>query len=124
MSKMAKTSKKSTMAENVESTTNRQSKKSSTSIEGDVTKNVESGTFKKVIRAATPTPEKKSEVHRTSNDRQENPFPVPHLGETGEVNKMRHLGGMSHYDTQMRENLRSAGHVSDSHHVTKGCSNQ
>ncbi len=37
---------------------------------------------------------------------------------------MRHLGGMSHYDTRMRENLRSMGHVSDSHHVTKGSLNQ
>jgi hypothetical protein len=112
------------MAETSESGTNRQSKKSSTTFGGDSSKNVESAHFGLPIRAATPTPEKKSEVHRTSNDRQENPFPVPRLGETGEVSKMRHLGSMSHCDTKTRKNLRPKDHDSDSRHVTEGHSNQ
>ena len=124
MTKMSDASKKSPMAEKVESTTNRQSEKSSLTFGGDNTENVENGLSKKPIRVPTPTPEKKPEVHRTSNDRQENPFPVPHPNKTGEVNKMGHLGGMPHCDTLTRENLRFAGHDSDSHHVTKEYFNQ
>ena len=61
----------------------------------------------------------KSEVHRTSNDRQENPFPVPHPGETGEVNKVRHLGTMSHSDSQKKENIRPKAHDAPLTSVTK-----
>ena len=117
MTEMSDASKKSPIAEKVESITKRQSEKSSLTFGGDNTENVKNGLFSKPIRAPTPTPEKKSEAHRISNDRQENRFPVPHLGETGEVSKMGHLGGMPHCDTKTRENICSTTHVGDSRHA-------
>ena len=75
------------------------SKKSSTTLRGDTQKNVPSTHSEKVIRAATPTPEKKPGVHRTSKGKQGSQPPVPHLGDTGEMNKVRHLGTISHSDS-------------------------
>jgi len=127
MSKMTKdvdSSKNVSMAESSQNGTIGQSEKSSTTFRGDSLKNVENPFLKKPIRAPTPTPEKRPEVHRTSNDRQENPFPVPRLGETGEVSKMRHLGSMSHCDTKTRKNLLPTDHDSDSRHVTERHPNQ
>jgi hypothetical protein len=106
MHEESKTSENFTMAEKSESTTNRLSKKSSQTFRGDFLKNVENPFLQKPIRAATPTPEKKPEVHRTSKGKQGSRPPVPHLGETGEVNKVRHPGTMSHCDSQTKENIR------------------
>ncbi len=66
MSKNAETSKKFDVAKTSESGTNQQSEKSSLTFGGDPRKNAPIDPFQSSIRAATPTPEKKPEVHRTS----------------------------------------------------------
>ena len=73
----------------------------------------------KVIRSVTPTPKKKPEVHPTSKGKQGSRPPVPHLGETGEVNKVRHPGTMSHSDSQTKENIRPITHVTSPTPATK-----
>ncbi len=86
MPKKSETSQKSPMAKSSGSGTNRESKKSSTDIEGKSHKNVNEGIPVKAIRAPTPTPEKKPEVHRTSDNKQASRPPVPRHGDTGKVN--------------------------------------
>ena len=82
-------------------------------------KNVENRNSDLAIRAATPTPENKSEAHRTSKGKQGSQPPVSHLSGTGEVNKVRHLGTMSHSDSQKKESIRPAAHDSPLTSVTK-----
>jgi hypothetical protein len=84
--------------------------KRSSTFRGESAENIENEHSQKPIRAATPTPEKKPEVHRTSDSKQASRPPVPHLGETGEVNKVRHPGTMSHSDSQTKENIRPITH--------------
>ncbi len=81
--KMTDESKKLAIAKSSESGSVRQSEKSPPTLGHDIAKNLQNGILQKALRAVTPTPEKLSEVHRTSKDRQENPFPVPHLCKTG-----------------------------------------
>ena len=102
-------SKKSDVAKTSDSGTDRQSEKSSTTFRGDTSENAASGLFENPIRAVTPTPEKKPEVHRTSKGKQASQPPVPHPSGTGEVSKVKHLGTMSHRDSQTKESIRPAG---------------
>ncbi len=64
-------------------------------------------------------PGKKSEVHRTSKGKQGSQPPVPHLGETGEVEKVRHLKTMSHNASQTKESIRLAAYDAPVTSVTK-----
>jgi hypothetical protein len=57
------------MAKSFDSDTNRKSKKNSSTSRGDLSENTTISISQKAIRAATPTPEKKPEVHRTSKDK-------------------------------------------------------
>ena len=58
-------------------------------------------------------------MHLTSKGKQGSRPPVPHLGETGEVNKVRHPGTMSHSDYQTKEDIRPITHDTSPTPATK-----